>query len=82
MREAGDLYRQLPANYRRDHAASLNNLAQLLANAGENAEAEARLEEALSMSRELGVLWGVAMQVGNLGTLAAVDGRIDQARSA
>ncbi|HJQ94491.1 MAG TPA: tetratricopeptide repeat protein [Acidimicrobiia bacterium] len=80
LREAGDLYRQLPANYRRDHAASLNNLAQLLANAGENAEAEARLEEALSMSRELGVLWGVAMQVGNLGTLAAVDGRIDQAR--
>ena len=82
MQEAVDIYRGLagdPAT-RLDYATALNNLAADLVTLGDFAKAEAFYEEALDISRALDLPWGVALVLGNLGRLAALDGRTVQAR--
>ena len=83
LEQAVEIYRSLAgdAGTRLDYATALNNLAADLVTTGEYAAAEARYEEALEIGREFDVQWGVALVLGNLGRLAALDGRLEQARA-
>jgi predicted ATPase len=83
LEEAVDIYRRLngEVSTRLDYATALNNLGADLVTMGEFAGAESCYEEALEISRALDLPWGVALVLGNLGRLSALDGRTDQARS-
>ncbi|MGH8928129.1 MAG: ATP-binding protein, partial [Acidimicrobiia bacterium] len=82
LKQAVEIYRSLPdqEGTRLDYATALNNLGSDLVATGDYAEAEACFEQALEASQALGIDWGVAIVLTNLGSVAAWGGRLEEAR--
>jgi tetratricopeptide (TPR) repeat protein len=62
-------------------AVSLNNLGNLVLDAGEYDQARTLLEEAVAIRREVGDRWATANSLNNLGNVVRTQGDYEQARA-